>query len=116
MSVFANLGHVLRSRDPAVDQRRASRDLVDMVSHVTTGGRTHGIRIINLSALGLMGRSDSSFMAGEQVGVWLPIVKDVPAEIRWVEDGRLGMEFLEPITPHIYDAMLGLIPPRRTAW
>lgn len=116
MSVFANLGHVLRSRDPGVDQRRAARDLVDMLSHITTGGRTHGIRIINISALGLMCRSDSSFMSHEQVSVWLPIVKDYAAEIRWVEDGRLGMEFLEPITPQIYDAMLGLIPPRRTAW
>lgn len=115
-SVFANLGHVLRSRDPAVDQRRAQRELVDMVSHVTAYGRSHGVRIINISALGLMCLSDSVFCQGEQVSIWLPILKDYPAEIRWVEDGRIGMEFSQPISPKIYDAMLSIIPPRQTAW
>lgn len=115
-SVFANLGHVLRSRDPSIDQRRANRDLVDMVSHATMRGRSQGVRIINISALGLMCRSDADLVAGERVHVWLPILKDYPAEIRWVEDSRAGMEFFEPIPPRIYDAMLALIPPRRTAW
>ena len=45
-----------------------------------------------------------------------PILKDVPAEIRWVEDNRVGMEFIDPIETRIYDALLTLIPPRRTAW
>lgn len=115
-SVFAHLGHVLRSRDPAVDQRRAQRELVDMVSHVTAHGRSHGVRIINISALGLMCRSDTSLTQGERVSIWLPILKDYPAEIRWMEDGRVGMEFCAPIIPKIYDAMLSLMPPRRTAW
>jgi hypothetical protein len=115
-SVFASLGHVMRSRDPAVEQRRANRDLVDMVSHATARGRTHGVRIINISALGLMCRCDDMLLKGERVSVWLPILKDHPAEIRWVEENRVGMEFIEPIAPRIYDAMLSLIPPRRTAW
>lgn len=115
-SVFANLGHVLNSRDPSVEQRRAQRDLVDMVSHTTARGRTQGIRIINISPLGLMCRTDGELLTGERVTVWLPVLKDHPAEIRWVRDGRAGMEFLEAITPKIYDAMLSLIPPRRTAW
>ncbi len=114
--MFANLGHVMRSRDPSVDQRRVARDLVDMVSHVTLFGRTHGIRIINISALGLMCRSDMDLPVGERLTVWLPLVKDFGAEIRWMSDKRVGMEFLEPIEPRIYDAMRALIPPRRTAW
>ena len=115
-SPFANLQHVMRSRDPAVDQRRARRDLVDMVSHVTARGRTYGARIINISPLGLMCRGEAELLLGERATVWLPILKDVPAEIRWVEDGRFGLEFMEPIEPRIYDALLTLIPPRRTAW
>lgn len=115
-SLFANLNHVMRSRDPAVDQRRAPRDLVDMVSHVTARGRTHGVRIINISPLGAMCRSDGGLLVGEQMTIWLPIVKDHPAEVRWVEDGRLGVEFLQPITPRTYDALMALVPPRRTAW
>jgi hypothetical protein len=53
---------------------------------------------------------------GERVSVWLPVIKDVEAEVRWAEDGRVGMEFREPIKPRIYEAMLSLIPPRQTAW
>lgn len=115
-SPFANLNHVLRSRDPSVEHRRAARDLVDMVSHVTARGRTHGIRIINISALGLMCRSEGELLMGERVTTWLPVLKDYPAEIRWVEDGRVGMEFLEPIKPRLYDAIMALVPPRQTAW
>ena len=115
-SLLAHLDHVLRSRDPAVDQRRARRDLVDLVSHVTAGSHAHSVRIINLSPLGLMCRSDDRVPVSERVTVWLPLVQDVPADIRWVEDGRIGMEFIEPIKPRIYDALMALIPPRRTAW
>ncbi|KFL45559.1 hypothetical protein IL54_0968 [Sphingobium sp. ba1] len=74
------------------------------------------MRIINLSPLGLMCRSDERVSVGERVTVWLPLVQDMPADIRWVEDGRIGMEFIEPIKPRIYDALMALIPPRRTAW
>ncbi|MEQ6333062.1 PilZ domain-containing protein [Sphingobium sp. MK2] len=115
-SLFANLDHVLRSRDPAVDQRRAPRDLVDLLSHVTARHRAHSVRIINLSPLGLMCRSDEALGVGERITVWLPLVQDMPADIRWVEDGRIGMEFIEPIKPRIYDALMTLIPPRQTAW
>ena len=41
---------------------------------------------------------------------------DYPAEIRWAEDGRVGMEFLTPVNPRLYDAMMALIPPRQTVW
>lgn len=87
-----------------------------MVSHATARGQTHGIRIINISALGLMCRTDADLLQGERVSVWLPILTDYVADVRWVENGRVGMEFDEPITPKIYDAMLSIIPPRRTAW
>lgn len=115
-SVFANLNHVMRSRDPSVEKRKAPRDLVDMVSHATARGRTHGVRIINLSPLGLMCRCEGELLMGERVTIWLPLLKDHPAEIRWSEDGRIGMEFFEPIKPRIYDALMALIPPRQTAW
>lgn len=115
-SVFANLRHVLHSRDPAVDKRRVARDLVDMASHATAHRRSLDVRIINISALGLMCRCGDRLVAGEQVHIWLPVVKDYPASIRWVEDDRAGMEFLQPITPTVYQAMLAVMPPRQTDW
>ncbi|WP_176591269.1 PilZ domain-containing protein [Sphingobium sp. EM0848] len=115
-SVFASLTHLNQSRDPSVDQRRIQRDLVDMVSHITANGRTYGARIINISALGLMCRSDAQFDIGQRMTVWLPVAKDLAGEVRWAEDGRVGVEFLARIDQPMYDAMLSLIPPRQTAW
>ena len=114
--MLASLAHVAKSRDPVVNQRRAPRILVDMVSHITARGRSHGVRIINISALGLRCRTEADVSIGERVTVWLPIAKDVQAEVRWAEDGRVGVEFRAPIEPGLYDAMLALIPPRQTAW
>lgn len=115
-SVLASLAQVARSRDPSVNQRRAPRVLVDMVSHISARGRTHGIRVINISELGLMCRTDAEISIGERVSVWLPVITDVQAEVRWAEDGRVGMEFCHSIDPGLYEAMLSLIPPRQTAW
>lgn len=115
-SVLASLAHVAKSREPSPNQRRAPRVLVDLVSHLTARGQSHGARIINISALGLMCRTEAQLAIGEQVSLWLPIIKEVPAEVRWAEDGRVGVEFRVPIEPRVYDAMLALIPPRQTAW
>lgn len=115
-SVLASLAHVAKSRDPSVDQRRAPRVLVDMVSHILVGGQSHGARIINISPLGLMCRTEAELMVGQRLSVWLPIVKDMKTEVRWSEDKRIGVEFLQPVEPRIYEAMLSLIPPRQTAW
>ncbi len=114
--MFASLSHLNQSRDPAINQRRAQRDLVDMVSHITAQGRTHGTRIINISALGLMCRTEAQLAIGERVTIWLPIVKEQAGEVRWAEEGRIGVEFRERIEARTYDAMLSLIPPRQTAW
>jgi hypothetical protein len=115
-SVLASLAHVAKSRDPSIDQRRAPRVLVDMVSHILIGGQSHGVRIINISPLGLMCRAEAELMVGQRLSVWLPIVKHVRAEVRWAEDKRVGVEFLQPVEAQIYEAMLSLIPPRQTAW
>lgn len=115
-SVLASLAHVAQSRDPSLNQRRAPRILVDMVSHVLARGRTHGIRVINISPLGLMCRTDAELLIGERVSVWLPVIKNVEAEVRWAEGSRVGVEFRKAVEPRVYDAMLALIPPRQTAW
>lgn len=114
----ANLAHArpVPAIEPGAEQRRARRDLVDLESHATARGQTHAIKVINISPLGLMCRTEGTFLHGERLTVWLPLLKDHAAEVRWVEDGRIGVEFLEPIAPRIYDALLALIPPRQTAW
>lgn len=115
-SVLAKLAHVAKSRDPSINQRRAPRVLVDLVSHMAVRGQTHGIRVINISPLGLMCRSDADVTIGERVAIWLPVVKEVMAEVRWAEDGRVGVEFRQPIEGDAFGDMMLLTPPRQTAW
>lgn len=87
-----------------------------MVSHIMMGGQSHGVRIINISPLGLMCRTEAELMVGQRLSVWLPIVKDMQAEVRWAQDKRVGVEFRQPVEPRFYEPMLSLIPPRQTAW
>ena len=115
-SVLTSLAQVARSRDPSINQRRTPRVLVDLVSHIAAQGRTYGARVINISELGLMCRTDAGVAIGERISIWLPVLKDIQADVRWAEDGRVGVEFCERIDPPLYEAMLSLIPPRRTAW
>lgn len=116
-SMTARLAHAAApDSDMSANQRRAPRVLVDLASRVQARGCIHDIRVINISSLGLMCRTDAELLIGERLSVWLPVIKNVSAEVRWAEDGRIGMEFRAPIQPHIYEAMLALIPPRQTAW
>lgn len=115
-SMLAQLDHIVQSRDPAIEQRRAQRDLVDMVSHMMSHGSSHAIRIINISPLGLMARCEGGFAIGDHVTVRLPLQQDHAALIRWNEGGRVGMEFLTPIEPVSYARLIALMPPRQTAW
>ncbi len=115
-SRFASLQHVIRSSDPLEDRRRSARDLVDMISHMRAQGRIQSVRIINISMHGLMCRTDAQIAAGEHVDLWLPLLNDYPAEVRWSQEGRVGVEFKTPVAPDLYARMLPLIPPRRTVW
>lgn len=115
-NMFANLSHVMRTRDPSHDERRTIRDLVDLVSHVTARGRTHGVRIINVSPLGLMCRSDADLLVGEKLTIWLPLVHNIQAQVRWAENGRFGLEYRTPIPITRYASVLELMPARRVAW
>lgn len=115
-SLLANLRHVLGSRDPSVEQRRVPRDLVDLDSALHAGGHSHAIRIINLSPLGLMGRSDAALHPGDRITIHLPVIDDRGAIVRWTGDGRIGVEFIEPVAPDLYARMMHIIPPRRTMW
>lgn len=112
----ASLASAAKSRDPSFSQRRSPRVLVDIVSHLRARGQTHDIRVINISPLGLMCRTEADVRVGERILIWLPVIRNVRAEVRWAEDGRVGVEFQEPVQLHTYEAMLSLIPPRQTAW
>lgn len=98
------------------DLRRSPRDLVDFVTGFTTSAGSGEIRIINISRLGLMGRTTAMLKMGDRILLTLPHVRMMEAVVRWAEDGRIGTEFLKGIPDTDYDAMLGYLPRRQQDW
>ncbi|CAN5371397.1 hypothetical protein BH11PSE5_BH11PSE5_32490 [soil metagenome] len=98
------------------EARRARRDLVDFGAPATNASGIHDIRIVNISPLGLMGRVPTTLVAGERLMFDLPHVRRVESVVRWVEDGRIGVEFVRAIPADHYAMMLAFMPQRKTRW
>ena len=65
--------------------------------------------IVNLSAMGLMARTDATYAVGERLRVTLPVVGVVIAEIRWSLGGRMGCELDQPIDLADYYEVLAVM-------
>ncbi|AUW59105.1 hypothetical protein C1T17_14395 [Sphingobium sp. SCG-1] len=76
----------------------------------------HEVQIVNVSPLGLMGRTQSTIAAGEKLLFELPHIRRAEAVARWVEDGRVGVEFTKPIESDHYTMMLAFMPKRQMQW
>ena len=68
--------------------------------------RQLSVLIVNISVSGLMLRSDATVAVGEWVRVWLPVVGDATAAVRWVLGGRIGCQFETPIAATKYHSVL----------
>lgn len=106
---------MMPKRSPA-DARRAQRDLVDFVTRASARNGTHEVKIVNISPLGLMGRTGAPIATGDKLLFELPHVRTVEALVRWAEDGRIGIEFARAIEADHYAMMLAFMPQRKTAW
>jgi hypothetical protein len=62
--------------------------------------------IVNISALGLMARCDTSLETGDRIRVTLPLVGVVAAEVRWALGGRIGCQLDQPIALSDYYELL----------
>jgi hypothetical protein len=104
-----------KASDPS-ELRRAVRELVDFGTKAALRGIMHEVRVINISPLGLMGRIDANVQKGDRLIVELPHVRTVETIVRWIEDGRIGTEFVNAIPADDYALMLVFMPRRQTAW
>lgn len=102
--------------DTAAIQRRAQRDLVDFGTRASSRSGVYEVQIVNVSPLGLMGRLKGTVAAGDKLLFELPHVRRVESIVRWIEDGRVGVEFTKPIEPDHYPMMLAFMPKRQTQW
>ena len=60
-------------------------------------GRRHSVRLLNISPSGAMVIFPSMPHIGEQVQLQLLGRKPVSARVRWVRDGRIGVNFDVPL-------------------
>jgi hypothetical protein len=62
--------------------------------------------IVNLSATGLMARTETAYQPGDRLRVQMPVVGVVAAEVRWALGGRIGCALDMPIALPEYYGLL----------
>lgn len=88
-------------------ERREDRDEVHHRTRaVAAGGANVPVTVVNISPNGLMARCESALEPGMRLGLFLPGLPPVNAEVRWVLGGRIGCEFERSIPPAAYYALL----------
>ncbi|HKR16366.1 PilZ domain-containing protein [Rhizorhapis sp.] len=110
-----NLRSLSEPASPA-HARRAGRDLVDFKTSFSSYQGEGDLHVVNISRLGLMARTKAAVSKSERLIVQLPLCGKVEALVRWVEDGRIGTEFVTPVCERTYARMLALMPGRQQAW
>ncbi len=90
-----------------LDDRIEPREEVYHRTRATLADRRQlSVLVVNISASGLMLRSDATVAVGEWIKVWLPGVGETPAAVRWALGGRIGCQFEHPIAATSYHSVL----------
>lgn len=80
------------------DERSEPRTVAESQTAVLTlRGRKHVVRLLNVSSSGAMLALPLVPRIGEQVSVQLLGRAAVAAHVRWVRDGKIGINFLVPL-------------------
>ncbi len=87
-----------RTARRSVDQRAQARykGLVDDAV-LCARGREHLVRVINVSAEGAMVTPASNLRIGEKIVLRLAGDIRAPGVVRWIRDGRMGVNFTVPL-------------------
>ncbi|MCA1749900.1 MAG: PilZ domain-containing protein [Sphingomonadales bacterium] len=86
---------------PSDDQRRGQRHMtVLQAGKIVTADKQELCLIRNISARGMMAEIFSDFETGDKIGIEFKAGTETRGTIRWVEDGRAGIEFQWPIDVH----------------
>ena len=83
---------------PVNDGRRAERRIVNLAAHLREPGASIAdIEVINLSTDGFMAQGEIAVEAGAYVWLKLPGLEPQNCRVVWVEDGKAGFEFANPL-------------------
>ncbi|HEV2747428.1 MAG TPA: PilZ domain-containing protein [Allosphingosinicella sp.] len=87
-------GMITRSQERVIDQRSEERhdDVIDRAV-ILFRGREYLVPVVNISSRGTMIESDIAPHIGETIVVQFESCTRIHAFVRWVRDGRLGLNF-----------------------
>jgi hypothetical protein len=90
---------IQREETRRTNQRREDRD-ADLVRSATIHSRRrkHEVQVVNVSPWGAMIECDLEPRIGERVDIEFPGCNRTAASVRWIRDGRIGLEFGEETT------------------
>ena len=94
---FLDGGMIPRSEQRRIDERTEIRHAaVSSTGVLEFRGRKHVVRLINVSGSGAMVIFPHMPNIGERLPLQLLDRGSVPAQVRWVKDGRIGLSFDAP--------------------
>ncbi len=94
---FLEGGLIPRSARRTIDERdEARRPSASSTAALEYRGRRHVVRLINVSRSGAMVVFPHQPNIGERLALQLLDRGSVPAQVRWVKDGRVGLSFDPP--------------------
>jgi hypothetical protein len=92
------------------DDRTLVRDEVHYRARaIGPDGAPFNLLIVNISAMGLMARCDTSYGVDDRIRVILPVIGAIGANIRWSLGGRIGCELERTIDLADYYEVLAVL-------
>jgi hypothetical protein len=88
-------GHLIPRTQPRISEQRSERRHGDVAARAVIffRGQEHLVPVVNVSARGTMVEATIAPRIGEHVIVQLDGCTRVHAFVRWVRDGRIGLNF-----------------------
>ena len=88
------------------DRRQGERRAIRFVAEIADGpGRALSVRVLNISRGGFMAECEGGLKLRSVISFAAPNGETFPAKVRWVKDGRIGCEFVNPLE---WEDVLGL--------
>ncbi len=88
---------IARTVKRTFDERREPREDAGASALMEWRGAMLGVGVANISASGAMVICDQIPHIGEEMALHLPDLAPLPAAVRWVRDGRIGIHFTAPL-------------------
>jgi hypothetical protein len=93
------------------DRREEARVPIHYKTEIRSLGDAYPAIVRDLSRWGLMAESDAPFAVRSYVYVVFPGLGSIPGRVTWTNEGRFGLNLLEPITDYHFERLIRILAP-----